>query len=240
MLLFLALFFRPANVNAATQIPFDQKITYSFLWCEFDSTVLDFSRIGVARGSTANKANMQMVTEETSDGSDDFYITKVGAHYKIVNKKTKKVLDVNGGSKKAGANVQQYAWNGTKAQLWDFVPAHRGHLYEYYIVNVGSGMVLERTGWEIGKNVRQAKKNTSSTKQTWFVYPNGTTGKQVFDYYSYKVRSAVNVSFELQPNTKKYANGLNVCLKKKTNANRSFWFVSCGNGYYAIAVSYDP
>ena len=41
-----------------------------------------------------------------------------GAHRFTLRKETSKVLDVNGGSRANGANVQLYAWNGSAAQKW--------------------------------------------------------------------------------------------------------------------------
>ena len=50
-------------------------------------------------------------------------------YYKIESKLSGKVLDVANGSRTAGANVWQYSWNGSDAQLWRFVDAGDGKYY---------------------------------------------------------------------------------------------------------------
>ena len=61
--------------------------------------------------------------------AQEFEIEKVSdGYYKIESKLSGKVLDVANGSRTAGANVWQYSWNGSDAQLWRFVDAGDGKI----------------------------------------------------------------------------------------------------------------
>ena len=63
-------------------------------------------------------------------------------------------LDVSGGSKKAGANVQQYGANGSAAQRWIPVKQANGSLVFYS--GLGRNLVLDVSGGSVsnGANVQ--------------------------------------------------------------------------------------
>ncbi|WP_235549798.1 RICIN domain-containing protein, partial [Paenibacillus sp. Soil766] len=65
------------------------------------------------------------------------------AYYKLVNKNSGKVMDVNGGSLNSGANIIQ--WNDTSAvnQHFQIVKTASG---DYKIINKNSGKVLDVSG----------------------------------------------------------------------------------------------
>ena len=48
---------------------------------------------------------------------------------RFFSEKSGKSLDVANGSKKQGANVWQYSWNGSEAQLWRITEAEDGGYY---------------------------------------------------------------------------------------------------------------
>lgn len=80
-------------------------------------------------------------------------------------KNNRMVLDIKGGSKSNGANVQLYTSNKTTAQKWEVEPQSNGYVR---IVNVGSGRVLDvKSGSKIaGANVQQYGSN-GSRAQLW-------------------------------------------------------------------------
>lgn len=84
--------------------------------------------------------------------------------YEISNAGSKRVLDVSGGSCDNGANVQQYAQNGTPAQRWR-IEKFNGH---YLLVNVASGKALDVSGGNgaNGTNVQQYVLNHTNA-QLW-------------------------------------------------------------------------
>ena len=84
--------------------------------------------------------------------------------YEISNAGSNKLLDVSGGSCDSGANVQQYAQNGTPAQRWR-IEKFNGH---YLLVNVASGKALDVSGGNgaNGTNVQQYVLNHTNA-QLW-------------------------------------------------------------------------
>lgn len=117
--------------------------------------------------------------------------------YKIINVNSGKALDVSGASTANGANVQQYQWNGTDAQLWKFVDAGNG---TYYIrsklgktLDVKSGKTANKTNiqlygmngtnaqkWTVGTNNLMAKINQIK-KYTYVPYVSGGTTTRGWD-----------------------------------------------------------
>lgn len=84
--------------------------------------------------------------------------------YEISNAGSNRLLDVSGGSCGNGANVQQYAQNGTPAQRWR-IEKFNGH---YLLVNVASGKALDVSGGNgaNGANVQQYVLNHTNA-QLW-------------------------------------------------------------------------
>ncbi len=73
-------------------------------------------------------------------GTDAFYST---AYYRIINRNSGQVLDVNGGSTTAGAGIIQYLPNGGNNQQWQVLSTGGGY---YKIQNRNSGQVLDVNG----------------------------------------------------------------------------------------------
>ena len=70
-------------------------------------------------------ANIQMyASNNTSAQRFELYYVGNG-YYQILSEKSGKSLDVANGSKKQGANVWQYSWNGSEAQLWRIIEGGR-------------------------------------------------------------------------------------------------------------------
>ncbi|QIS14048.1 RICIN domain-containing protein [Nocardia arthritidis] len=83
---------------------------------------------------------------------NDYVITNVGSG---------KALNVTGGSKDDGANVEQRTPNGTDAQRWALRPT--GQADTYFLVNVGSGKALD---------VTRASKDDGANVEQWTFYGN--------------------------------------------------------------------
>ncbi|MFZ2756313.1 MAG: RICIN domain-containing protein, partial [Atopobiaceae bacterium] len=105
--------------------------------------------VDISGRSLANGGNAQM-WHGNETPAQRFYVsfTKVEGslgYYTVRNVCSGKVLDVAGGSSRAGANVQQYSGNGTKAQQWVAAPSPSDSSY-FVLTNVGSGLVLDIAG----------------------------------------------------------------------------------------------
>lgn len=83
----------------------------------------------VAGTGAENGARIEL-RRNTYNTRQQFEITGVSnGWYKIQNVNTGKVLDVQGASKANGAVLQQYTYNGSDAQLWQFIESGDGSCY---------------------------------------------------------------------------------------------------------------
>lgn len=147
------------------------------------------------------------------------------------------VLDVSGASKKSGANVQIYSYNGTNAQKWKVTYDDRG-LYTFTSVSSGKALDLSAAKASYGRNVQQYTSNKTNA-QKWIITKQGN---------QYKVASAVDPMFVLDVSGAHAANGANVQVygDNATKAQR-FAFLSLSpslptgsdvaDGVYVIAVN---
>ena len=105
-----------------------------------------------------------------------------GNTYKITARHSGKVLDVARGAKNAGANVQQWSYNGGNNQKWKVVDTGDGY---YKLVSVNSGKVLDVSSAATydGANIQQWD-DTNGTCQRWQIVGNGDG--------SYRLISAVS------------------------------------------------
>lgn len=93
--------------------------------------------------------------------------TKGRGYYKLTNKYDNDVLDVQNGETTDGTNVQTYQYNGTVAQLWDFIGAGNGY---YMLQGKGSNKMLDVSNGETGNgnNVQIYQKNDTDA-QKWLL-----------------------------------------------------------------------
>ena len=125
----------------------------------------------------------------------------------LINKS--KVLDIAGGSKANGGNVQIYQGNGTKAQ--QFKLSYDKKTGYYTITNVQSGRVLDVSGGKAanGRNVQQYSSN-GTLAQRWVITGSASKG--------YTIASAVNRSYVLDVAGAANRNGANVQVYKSNGS----------------------
>ncbi|WP_232247231.1 alpha-L-fucosidase [Kitasatospora azatica] len=93
--------------------------------------------------------------------------------YKLVNRKSGKVLDVANASTTDGSPVIQWPWTGGTNQQWNLAPNTDG---SYRLVNGRSGKVLESPGSSAqGANLDQWTDN-GADNQWWKLVPSTTSG----------------------------------------------------------------
>ncbi|MNW58510.1 Extracellular exo-alpha-L-arabinofuranosidase precursor [compost metagenome] len=85
----------------------------------------------------ANSVTTYVISGAAYSGSTGY---EAGAIYKLVNRNSGLVLDVNGASSAGGATIIQWSDNGAANQQWKLEPAGNGY---YTIRNVGSGLLLD-------------------------------------------------------------------------------------------------
>ena len=131
--------------------------------CEFGSTGDYISVVGKVSGTYwlvyVKKSDVRKVPSISTSKT-----------YKITSKLNKNyVLDVAGGSKDNGVNIQLYKWNGTSAQVFNFKRVNNGH---YTITNYGSGKQVVMQG----SNVCQWK------SASWWSIAEDNDGCLIFYY----------------------------------------------------------
>jgi hypothetical protein len=102
-----------------------------------------------------------------------------------------KCLDVYGGSKVDGANVQQWSCHDGDNQRWIFKPqGYDGNDPVYLIINVGSGKCLDVEGASLkdGANIIQYSCH-SGKNQLWKVKPIGGEGERKLSLLGYQIIS---------------------------------------------------
>jgi hypothetical protein len=117
-----------------------------------------------------------------------------------------RVLDISGGSRSSGANVQIYQTNNTKAQYFDLSYDSEGY---YTIRNINSGLVLD-VQWgqdKSGVNVQQYAPN-GTLAQKWVLTQTGST---------YTISSALPKGLVLDVQGARNANGANVQIYTPNN-----------------------
>ena len=95
---------------------------YSFL-----SALNPFKAVDISYAKTTNRANAQLYDLNNSY-AQHFLITfhPEDDSYSIMDNKSGKYLDVNGGHSANGTNIQQYSGNNTLAQRWWIEQSHDG------------------------------------------------------------------------------------------------------------------
>lgn len=115
--------------------------------------------LDVYNGNFSNTGNIQLYdTNGTAAQRVEVTYVKDG-YYKLIVEKSGKAIDITGASKKLKANVQQYEWNNSEAQLWKFVDAGNG----YYYIKSKCGTVLDVTN---AKTVNKTNVQTYSLNET--------------------------------------------------------------------------
>lgn len=160
------------------------------------------SVVDVSGGSASNGANIQIyasnntaaqrwVIKNTLDSHDQptGYVT-------IAHAGTSSALDVTGGGKTSGTNVQQYAVNGTAAQRWIPVKQTNGSFVFYS--GLGRNLVLDVSGGSVsnGANVQIWTANGSAAQRFIAIdaNPHVTAGTQSVADGMYQINSVSDSS----------------------------------------------
>jgi N-acetylmuramoyl-L-alanine amidase len=187
--------------------------------------------LDISDASTANKANAQVYTRNSSM-AQRFQITSVGdGYYKIVNVNSGKVLDVSNASRASGANVWQYEWNGSNAQMWKILDAGDG---TYYLQSkLGTVLSLASNTVSNGTNV-QTGTLSFGTSQRWTLVSAPLSTVTITDGV-YEICSGVNSGFAVDISSSGMTDRTNAQAYKRNNTKaQQFQITSVGDGYYKI------
>ncbi|MFC8358588.1 RICIN domain-containing protein [Streptomyces griseorubiginosus] len=125
----------------------------------------------VAASSLGNHARTVSLTAGTST---TITIGLLTGPFKLVNRRSGKVLDVSGSSTADGGAVIQYTWTGGANQRWKLLPDHDG---SFRLSNANSGKVLDVPGGSTSNGTAlDQSSDTNGTHQWWRLVPAATSG----------------------------------------------------------------
>ena len=135
--------------------------------------------------------------------------------YRIVNKKSNKVLDVYNSGTTDGSNVDQWGWSGGNNQTWTVTYLGNG---QYQAMGVGSGKLLEVAGASTanGANVQIFTSNGNNC-QKWTITPAGDGNYKFLNVNSGKAADVSGGST---------ADGGNVIQWPYSGADNQLWRIS--------------
>ena len=116
---------------------------------------------------TAAKGSNAALATYNGNNYQKFIVTSLGdGTYKLIVAGSAMALDVAGGARSNGGNLQQYSYNGTTAQRWKIIGC-RG---VYKIIGEGSGRAIDATGGKIaaGTNLQIYTDNGTPAQQFTF------------------------------------------------------------------------
>lgn len=197
--------------------------------------------------STLNGANVDL-WEYYGGKGQQFIIKNLGNDYFTIQAVcSNQFLEVVGGAKTMGANIDQWPSNGGgDNQKWLIKKEQNGY---YYIINKRSNMYLEIAGAKCtnGTNIDQWPSNGGGNNQKWVIekLPNNTTKSEekketikeetkIDDGY-YAIKTAMNSQYGLDIEGGSIYNGGNVLLWKYNGSNNQIFKVQrLSDGSYHI------
>lgn len=202
------------------------------------------SVVDVSGGSASNGANIQIYASNNtaaqrwvikntldSDGQPTGYVT-------IAHTGTSSALDVTGGGKKSGTNVQQYAVNGTAAQRW--IPVKQANGSFVFYSGLGRNLVLDISGGSVsnGANVQIWVANGSAAQRFIAIdaNPHVEAGSQTVADGMYQINSVSDSSKCLDVTGGSVSNGARI-QTYATNGTMAQCFklsFDSATGFYSI------
>ncbi|MEW1648588.1 RICIN domain-containing protein [Streptomyces sp. NPDC091219] len=156
---------RTATVTLTSDI--DQNITFI---CRRGITSLSTGAT-VTTSSLGNHARRVSLTAGTSTTITVGLLT---GPFRLVNRRSGKVMDVSGSSTSGGGAVTQDTWSGGANQRWKLLPDHDG---SFRLSNVNSGKVLDVPGGSTSNGTAlDQSSDTNGTHQWWKLVPAVTSG----------------------------------------------------------------
>ena len=195
------------------------------------------SVVDVSGGSATNGANIQIYASNNTDAQRWVIKNILGldgqptGYVTIAHAGTSMALDVSGGSKKAGANVQQYGANGTAAQRW--IPVKQANGSFVFYSGLGRNLVLDVSGGSVsnGANVQIWLANGSVAQRFIAINanPHVEAGSQTVADGMYQISSVSDPS-----------KCLDVAGDSTSNGARVQTYSANGTLAQCFKLSYDP
>ncbi len=203
-------------------------------------SALDFSKgIDVATGSIDNGANIYLYSN-IDDDTQVFDVSYLGnGSYKIINRKSGKGLDCEGGNTSSGTNVQQWVYTDEPQQQWIIQDSGDGESFN--IISKKSGLYLDVHGGasEDCSNIQIFTPNNSNAQKWRFITWGNGTGKSVPEG-DYRIVSALDNNMALDVYGAETNDEANIQLYSNLHFPEQVFSISyINNGYYKITNTHS-
>lgn len=163
--------------------------------------------------------------------------------YAILSVGSQMAMDVKGGSDLSGANVQQWTYSASDAQLWTITVPEDSDGWQ--IICALTNECLSAASISAGANILQ-KDDDDSDLQRWSIIADNNTyvyNNKTYDTYFLKTQSNDSLYAEVQGSST--SAGANIRLNTASNGNNQRWIfipikVLKENGTYNILLAADP
>mgnify|MGYP005759527933 CR=1 FL=1 len=171
--------------------------------------------------------------------SQMFDISYVGeGYYKILCADTKKSLDIQNGSNAAGANLQEYTWNGSDAQLWKFIANEDGS----YTIKSKLGTAVDISGGVItpGRNILMYTINGTAAQKWRLESEIKEVDDRPISNGTYTISNYSNVNQVLDVSSASENDGGNIQIYASNDSSaQRFELYYVGEGYYQIVAEHS-
>ncbi len=186
--------------------------------------------VTVAKGSTANSANVEL-SKDTNSAYQKFHIVHLGSgYYSIRPVHSKASLDVKGSGTANGTNVIQNTYTGGNNQRWIIKACGNNR---YSIISKCNNLYLDLTsGYTAdGTNIQMYAGNGTDAQK--FIFE--ATSHQTVENGIYEIETALNTNKVLDVSGAKTSNNANIQIWKRENVNQQkFQITHLGDNYYTI------
>lgn len=201
--------------------------TYMFRSTSSKNQVLD-----IEGGSLADGGNLWIFSVNGSD-AQKFEVTHVkDGYYKIISKKSGKVLQYDTKKNGNGANVFQKQWTGQDEQLWKFV---KGYGDGFYIKSKSGNVLCIAGGRLVPRTNVQMNQMTGEKTQKWTMRKEDNYKEVKVTNGVYSIQPAQKKSFLVEVKNGSNANGANIQLGVQNDKKyQKFKITLEKDGYYKI------
>ena len=191
--------------------------------------------IDVAEGSTANWANVQLLTNNRMN-NQKFNVKYLGdGYYKIIAVHSGKSLDVKDARIANCTNVQQCEYTGNDAQKWWIKDAGNGYYNIISKLDNIKTLDVYMAQAENGTNIQVCDLVNNTAQKFKFEKVVEEKPKQTIEDGTYTIKSALNENYVIDVAGGSIANWANVQLLTNNRMNNQKFNVKyLGDGYYKI------
>ncbi|MGN6625332.1 MAG: RICIN domain-containing protein, partial [Tepidisphaeraceae bacterium] len=185
-----------------------------------NTTAYRYYRLNV----TANNGATGLAIAELGLWSDTGR-TLADGRYRLVSRRSNKVMGVDGGATSSGAQLSQSDWTGSDSQQWDLVWQGNG---QYRATSVASGKVIDNGGTSNTGAVLNIQPWSGGSRQLWQVLPDSD------GFYRFK---SVNSGLVADVSGGSTASGAKIIQWTASGSDNQQWMFSIGSAPQPAAAA---